>query len=190
MTSTKTILPPKLQGPPGLHWLWRLVYGHGFWGGLMSLFCMSPILMLLLIAVTTRDLPSWQEQYKSFIIGDPLLAIIGGILAILVRKNNQKAYTPTKHYWKWWICAGLAGSVLFISNTIRKGELAISSLLQPHLLYHHILLITTVVALLGGMGYIQYRRHSRDILWILILALLLGFISLVTLDTIHPPLNA
>ncbi len=176
--------------PFGLQWLWKLAFTHGFWGGFFTVAAMTPALMILISAVWTQNIPSWSEQFKSFIIGDPLLAVIAGLLAILATtKLGAKTYEIHSLFWAKWLGVGALGSALFIGNDILKARLTFEQLFQPHLLYHHIFLFVVLIAMLGGMAFIQYKRFPRSRIWIAIGLLLLAYILLVTYDTIYPPLG-
>jgi len=180
-------LPLLLQGPAGLRWLWRTVYGHGFWVGFGVAVFMTPIFMQALSTALSHHVPSWDEHFKSFIIGDPLLAIAIGIVAILVQKPTGINYMPSKDYWNHWLIAGFGASALYIGNDVQKGKLELWDLLQPNLFYHHIVLFIVFTSLLGGMAYIQYRRHAKDILWVPFLLAITGYFALVVYDTLYPP---
>ncbi len=175
--------------PWALRWLWRLAFTHGFCGGFLTSVMMTPLLMILISAVLTHNIPSWPEQFKGFIIGDPLLAIIAGLLAVLAKTSaGSKEHIIGELFWSKWLIAGALGSVLFIGNDMRKGRLTFEELLQPHLLYHHVFLFVILIAMLGGVAFIQYKRLPRHKIWIAICLLMVGYISLAIYDTVHPPL--
>ena len=182
-------LEQELQGPVGLRGLWRLLFGKGFWWGFGTAFLMSPVLMTVLGFLVNGKVPTWPEQYKSFIIGDPLLAVIFGLLAVFAQMQPQKSFVPSSRYWYKWLGVGLAGSVLFITRGLAIDRLQPGQLLLPNLFYHHILLITVFVCALGGMTYVQFRRHPKHKLWIAVMGLAFAFLLLSVWDTLHPPVG-
>jgi hypothetical protein len=179
------------RGPKGLNWLWRFFFGYGFWGGFITAFIMTPLLVMLLTLLWLGQISPWSGQYKAFIIGDPLLAIIAGLLAVLAQKETTHEYTLPKQYWRIWLLLGSTGSILFIISQLIGGELQnVSELIQqPNLFYHHVILFTTYISLLGGMAYIQFKRLPKDKLWIPIWALFACYLFLVALDNVHPPVQ-
>jgi hypothetical protein len=183
-------LDRQLRGPAGLRWLWKLLYGYGFWAGFGTALFMSPILMLILMLVVNGHIAPWDEQYKGFVLGDPLLAIVTGILASLVRRPTSTAYSPSKSYWYHWLGVGLLSSVMFIVYDLAVGKMhRISQLFGLHILYHHVILITVVVCSIGGMGYVQYKNHPRNKLTWVVAVLLICFLVLNAWDAIHPPVG-
>jgi hypothetical protein len=179
----------KPQGLPGFRWLWKLMFGHGFWWGFGTAFCMTPVLMILLSLAWNGHIPGWSGQFKSFIIGDPLLAVIVGLLAVLTGQPARTEYKPANSYWYKWYTVGFLCSALFIFYKIRTHKMHFTQLFTPHLLYHHILLISLFVTMLAGMGYVQYHRHPRSRLWLVMIALFLCYILLSVYDVIRPPIG-
>lgn len=189
MSAPKQMVP-KIQGPFGLRWLWRLMFGHGFWVGFATAFFITPFLVQAIGTAWSGDVPSFQEHYKSFIIGDPLLAIVVGLLAVLAQTSSSVPYVLPRHYWKWWFAIGLFVMAVFVWTELLKDKIALHHLLEPKLFYHHLLLVTVYVMVIGGMAYVQYRRHPRHKIWIVILLLAAGFVSLLAYDNFYPPLNS
>lgn len=174
------------SAPPGLAWLWRLAFGHGFWIGLGVALCMTPLAMMAISFAWTGHWPSWDEHFKSFIVGDQLLAVVIGILALLASRPSALDFRPSQGYWTRWLCAGFAGSALYIAGDVVKGKLEFVQVLEPHLFYHHVLLVATYVAMIG-MLYMQYRRHPHSRLWLAVVLLLAGYFGLIVYDTLYPP---
>jgi hypothetical protein len=168
-------------------WLRKQLFGYGFWRGFGVGIFLTPIFMTLISFAWNGNIPGWSEQFKSFIIGDSLLAGIIGLLAYLHQKPASNEYKPANTYWHRWLLVGITASVLFIYQELHKHVLHVTMLLQPHIFYHHILLITFYVSMLSGTTYVQYRRHPKSLVWIGIGLLFAGYVGLVMLDTVHPP---
>jgi hypothetical protein len=182
-------LDQSVRGPAGFHWLWNLLYCRGFLIGFAASFFISPILMILIGFAVTHSVASWDGQYKGFILGDPFLAVLNGLLALLVQRPSQADYVPQRTYWYRWLGFGMVCSSLFILYGFFIGKLHLSQLLEPHLFYHHILLISFFVCAIGGMGYLQYRRHPRSRLMYAVLFLFALFLSFNVWDMVHPPVG-
>lgn len=164
-----------------------LLFGRDFVGGFLVTIVLSPILMVVLSYMFGGRIPAWDEQYKSFIVGDVLLAGVVGCAARIARQP-VRVYTPDRKYWLKWIAVGQIVSVIFVfQEVLMKQASLLHILFSPHLFYHHIVLFVLYAGVIAGGIHIVFRRNPRHHLWLAVFALLIGYVVLVLMDYVHPP---
>lgn len=172
-------------------WLWRLIYGHGPIVSFLTVFMLTIVAMTALQLCTARRVSRWSEQYKGFIVGDVLLAIITGFIQRLAQRHPTTAHHSAS-YWIYWIVGGLVGSILFIAGEFAQGKIvSLAQLLaSPQLLYHNVGLFALLIPALGGVGTPLILRYPSELESLACLVLLLTYIGLNVYDGLRPPVNA
>ncbi|MBW4062265.1 hypothetical protein HJC99_06890 [Candidatus Saccharibacteria bacterium] len=120
-------------------------------------------------------LDSWDQQYKGFLVGDLLLALIAGLLFSLNQRHPQ---THSTVYWIVWAVVGVAGGLMFIASK-HSGQAFFrwSYLDSPTTVYHDFLLFAFLIPILGGGGFPLLVPHfgARQLM---VIALFVAYISL------------
>lgn len=163
---------------PGFRWIADHSWLSERWAGgnvfVAILICLliAPVGMWIVQLVFEFTVPSFKpsDNYLSFLYGDPMLAVMTGVLLSLAFKR-----LPSEPRWynsaSWHI--GVLIFMVIVAFVLtwldyRTGQFTMRELLAPSKLYHNFVLygpygyviVTTLVAYIAGNSWSQFEQRS------------------------------
>jgi hypothetical protein len=172
---------------PIYRWVVKQVFGYSSWHAFCFTAAATVGFYLVLRLLWRGTIDGWSQQYKGFLVGDLLLAIIA---AIAYRLNERQPTTHGPTYWFVMALLGVLGGLLFMwSKHPGQGFFHWSYIDSPTTFYHDFVLFALLIPVLGG-GVVPLLVQFFGRWQIVIIVLFTLYLGLNAYDMADPPAPA